>query len=197
MQKKRIGIYGGSFNPIHNGHIAIAREILRQAALDEVWLMVSPQNPLKLTSDLLPDEKRLDMVRRAIEGEAGLVACDFEFHLPRPSYTWHTLSALSRDFPNREFVLLIGADNWAMFDRWYRGDDIVRNYEVVVYPRLGSHIVAEELPCNVRLVQTPLHNVSSTQIRQLIREGKDIASLVPNTIIGLAEKYYRNQKNKP
>lgn len=190
MQPIRTGIYGGSFNPIHNGHLAIAREIRRRAALDEVWLMVSPQNPLKQVSDLLPDEQRLDMTRRAVEGEEGLVACDFEFHLPRPSYTWHTLTALSRDFPNREFVLLIGADNWAVFDRWYRGEDIVRQYEVVIYPREGSPVDAGTLPPNVRLVETPLHDVSSTQVRQLIREGRDISPLVPESIRAMAEQFY-------
>lgn len=191
MERIRTGIYGGSFNPIHNGHLAIARQIRQAAALDEVWLMVSPQNPLKHVSELLPDEKRLDMTRRAVEGEPGLVACDFEFHLPRPSYTWHTLSALSRDFPNREFVLLIGADNWAVFNRWYRGEDIVSNYEVVIYPRQDSPIDAKTLPKNVRLVDTPLLNVSSTQVRQLVREGKDISSLVPEAIREMAGKYYR------
>lgn len=191
MQPIRTGIYGGSFNPIHNGHLAIAREIRRRAALDEVWLMVSPQNPLKQVSDLLPDEQRLDMTRRAVEGEEGLVACDFEFHLPRPSYTWHTLTALSRDFPNREFVLLIGADNWAVFDRWYRGEDIVRQYEVVIYPREGSPVDAGALPPNVRLVETPLHDVSSTQVRQLIREGRDISQFVPESIRAMAEQFYR------
>lgn len=190
MQPIRTGIYGGSFNPIHNGHLAIAREIRRRAALDEVWLMVSPQNPLKQVSDLLPDQQRLDMTRRAVEGEEGLVACDFEFHLPRPSYTWHTLTALSRDFPNREFVLLIGADNWAVFDRWYRGEDIVRRYEVVIYPRCGSPVDAGALPPNVRLVETPLHDVSSTQVRQLIREGRDISQLVPESIRAMAEQFY-------
>lgn len=192
MQPIRTGIYGGSFNPIHNGHLAVAREIRRRAALDEVWLMVSPQNPLKQVSDLLPDEQRLDMTRRAVEGEEGLVACDFEFHLPRPSYTWHTLTALSRDFPNREFVLLIGADNWAVFDRWYRGEDIVRQYEVVIYPREGSPVDAGALPENVRLVETPLHDVSSTQVRQLIREGRDISQLVPESIRAMAEQFYRH-----
>lgn len=192
MQPIRTGIYGGSFNPIHNGHLAIAREIRRRAALDEVWLMVSPQNPLKQVSDLLPDGQRLDMTRRAVEGEEGLVACDFEFHLPRPSYTWHTLTALSRDFPNREFVLLIGADNWAVFDRWYRGEDIVRQYEVVIYPREGSPVDAGALPPNVRLVETPLHDVSSTQVRQLIREGRDISQFVPESIRAMAEQFYRH-----
>ena len=112
----RTGIFGGSFNPIHNGHISLAQQLKEKAGLDEVWLMVSPQNPLKKAEDLLDDEIRMAMVRLALEGVEGIVASDFEMHLPKPSYTWNTLQALSKDYPDREFVLLMGGDNWACFD---------------------------------------------------------------------------------
>ena len=131
----RTGIFGGSFNPIHNGHIILARQLKKQAALDEVWLMVSPQNPLKQHADLLADEARMEMARKAVEGEEGIMACDYEMHLPRPSYTWNTLQALSREYPDREFVLMIGGDNWKLFDRWYHAEDIRQHFEIVVYTR--------------------------------------------------------------
>ena len=104
----RTGIFGGSFNPIHKGHISLAQQLRKRAALDEVWLMVSPQNPLKQTADLLDDHLRMEMARLALEGVEGIVASDYEMHLPKPSYTWNTLQALSKDYPDREFVLLMG-----------------------------------------------------------------------------------------
>ena len=186
----KTGIYGGSFNPIHNGHIAIAEAMLRLGGLDEVWLMVSPQNPLKPASGLLDDRRRLEMARRAVESIPNVTACDYEFGLPRPSYTWHTLRALSRDFPDREFTLLIGADNWAVFDRWYHAADIVANYPVCIYPRRGSDIDAAALPPTVRLVDTGLYDVSSTLVRERARRGGDVAQLVPESILGMVKEYY-------
>ena len=118
MDKIKTGIYGGSFNPIHNGHIAIARKMTELAGLDEVWLVVSPQNPLKERGDLLDDRLRLEMTRMALAPYPKLKASDFEFALPRPSYMWNTLQALSAAHPDREFTLLIGADNWEVFSRW-------------------------------------------------------------------------------
>ena len=113
----RTGIFGGSFNPIHKGHVALAKQLKEKAGLDEVWLMVSPQNPLKKSEDLLDDKTRMEMVRLALEGVEGIIASDYEMHLPKPSYTWNTLKALSKDYPDREFVLLMGGDNWEHFDR--------------------------------------------------------------------------------
>ena len=175
----KTGIFGGSFNPIHNGHISLARQLKEKAGLDEVWLMVSPQNPLKQNEDLLDDEKRLEMVRLALEGEEGLIASDYEMHLPKPSYTWNTLQALSKDYPEREFVLLIGGDNWALFDKWYHAEDIKQNYRIVVYPRKG----AEEGIEGVRLI-----DISSTDIRQRIKEGRGIRRLVPKVVADYIRK---------
>ncbi|SFG35955.1 nicotinate (nicotinamide) nucleotide adenylyltransferase [Prevotella sp. KH2C16] len=188
----RIGIFGGSFNPIHKGHIALARQILRKAGLDEVWFMVTPLNPFKRgASDLLDDELRLEMARTALSGEEGLVASDYEFRLPKPSYTWDTLQHLSKDYPNREFVLIIGADNWLKWDKWYHAGDILRSHELVVYPREGCPVDADTLPEGVRLLNTRLYKMSSTDIRRRVKEGRGIARLVPASILELVKKYYR------
>lgn len=188
---KRIGIFGGSFNPIHVGHIALAQAVLRQCVLDEVWLMVSPQNPLKRNdADLLDDGLRFEMAQRALENVDGVRACDYEFHLPKPSYTWNTLQNLSKDYPDYTFILLIGGDNWERFPQWYRADDIVREYRIVVYPRRGSDIDRTMLPPTVTVVDTPLLDISSTEIRQRVRQGQSIKNSVPEAIAPLVRRLY-------
>jgi len=169
----RTGIFGGSFNPIHNGHISLARQLREKAGLDEVWLMVSPQNPLKATADLLDDESRMEMARLAVAGEEGIIASDYEMHLPKPSYTWNTLQALKQDYPDREFVLMIGGDNWQLFDKWYRADDIRNEFQIIVYPRRGSESGIDGLE---------LIDISSTEIRERIKAGKGIKQLVPKAV---------------
>jgi nicotinate-nucleotide adenylyltransferase len=169
----RTGIFGGSFNPIHNGHISLARQLREKAGLDEVWLMVSPQNPLKAQADLLDDQIRMEMARLAVEGETGIIASDYEMHLPKPSYTWNTLEALKRDYPDREFVLMIGGDNWQLFDKWYRADDIRNQYQIIVYPRRG---------CKGGIEGLDLIDISSTEIRECIQAGKPINHLVPKAV---------------
>ena len=177
---KKIGIFGGSFNPIHCGHIALAQAVQKQCGMDEVWLMVSPQNPLKQQADLLDDNLRLELAQKALEGVEGVCASDYEFHLPKPSYTWNTLHQLSEDYPDCEFFLLIGGDNWAHFERWRQWKDILRNYDVIVYPR-------DEYPGTI---DVPLLDVSSTEIRQKVRVGECISGLVPETIEKLVQTYY-------
>ena len=184
----KTGIFGGSFNPIHNGHITLARQLSKAAELDEVWLMVSPQNPLKAQNGLLDDQLRLEMARQALVDEPGIEASDYEFRLPRPSYTWNTLQALEHDFPDREFVLMIGGDNWQNFSRWYRADDILSHYRLVVYPRRGSHI--GDVPKNVTVVEAELLDISSTDIRRRVRQGKNISGMVPNNIVNEVMSYY-------
>ena len=180
---KKIGIYGGSFNPIHTGHISLAKQIIDIAKLDEVWFVVSPQNPFKQNSlSLISDEIRLELTRKALEGEQQLKVSDCEFHLPRPSYMWHTLLALSSQHPDAEFNLIIGADNWAVFDKWYHATDIILNYPIIVYPREGYDLDATAMPSSVRLVDTQLYPISSTMIRTMVAEGDDITGLVPEAI---------------
>lgn len=187
----RTGIFGGTFNPVHNGHVALAARILKAARLNEVWLMVTPQNPWKANKVLLDDDLRLEMVRAAVEGVEGLVASDFEFALSKPSYTWNTLQALSAAYPNRRFTLIIGADNWAGFNGWYEHDKILANHRVVVYPRKGADIDDSALPRGVRLLKTELYDVSSTEVRQRVRDGQPIDHLVPHAVAAIiAQKGY-------
>ena len=178
---KKIAVFGGSFNPIHVGHVQLAQAVLRLCGVDEVWLMVSPQNPLKQESDLLDDKLRLALAQKALEGVEGVRACDDEFRLPKPSYTWNTLKHLSHDYPSYTFVLLIGGDNWAHFSRWHHWKDILWHHDVVVYPR-------DSYPGTI---QVPLLPVSSTDIRRKVKNGEDISHLVPSSIIADVERYYR------
>lgn len=187
----KTGIFGGSFNPIHNGHIQLARQLREAAGLDEVWLMVSPQNPLKEQAGLLADDLRLQMARQALADEPFIEVSDYEFNLPRPSYTWNTLQALKDNFPDREFSLLIGGDNWERFSRWYRADDIVSNYQIIVYPRRGSDIDLKSLPPTVSVVEAELLDISSTDIRRRVRRGQQITGMVPDSIVQTVEKLYR------
>lgn len=189
--KKRVCLFGGSFNPVHNGHLAVARAALATRQVDEVWLMVSPQNPFKVNMQLLDDEKRLAILRLAIQGESHMRACDYEFRLPRPSYTWHTLQSLHRDYPHTEFSLLIGGDNWAKFSYWYHAQDILSHCNIMVYPRADSDFDVSSLPPNVRLLKTPLCNVSSTMIREKLLRGESVDNLMPPQAAQLAMVAYK------
>ena len=163
-----IGIYGGSFNPIHQGHLALGRWLVRHGCVDELWFMVSPHNPLKPAASLLDDRARLRLARLAAGRSKGLRVSDFEHHLPRPSFMVDTLAALRKEYPEREFALIIGADNWLDFPRWHQPDDILRHHRIIVYPRPGYPLDAASLPPSVTLVATPLLDISSTQIRHAI-----------------------------
>ncbi len=184
-----IGLFGGSFNPIHNGHVRLAKSLLQEAALDEVWFLVSPQNPFKQDQQLLDDDKRLQLVRLALKEEPQLMASDFEFHLPKPSYTWNTLQALEQEYPERKFTLLIGGDNWEAFDKWYRYEDILKRYPIIVYPRKGSKVSDVKFQdSDIQIVETPLINISSTQIRQRLQEGKSVRGLVNTEVAMVIEQ---------
>ena len=199
----RIGLFGGSFNPIHKGHVALGRAMLEKAGLDEVWYMVSPENPLKYgNTDLAPEQVRLRMVEAALKNERRLRASDYEFHLPKPSYTWNTLRHLRTDYPEHTFVLIIGGDNWVHFHRWAHYVEILRDYEVAVYPRRDdSRDTSVPIPIEEEIekgnievkgvthIEVPLLDVSSTMVRQRIRCGEDITSLIPETVVAEVEKY--------
>lgn len=176
MEKIKTVIFGGSFDPIHVGHLSLASAVVGSGLASEVWFMVSPQNPHKELQKLTDENVRLEMVRLAIDGNEHFKACDFEFNLPRPSYTINTLMALEESFPDREFMLLVGADNWEKFDRWYRHDEILERYGIIVYPRDNSAVPV--LPDGVIWLSAELHDVSSTQIRGLVANGHSVAGLV-------------------
>lgn len=184
-----IGLFGGSFNPIHNGHVWLAKALLRETGLDEVWFMVSPQNPLKQNRQLLDDSQRFRLVQLALNDEPRLRPCDYEFHLPKPSYTWNTLQSLKKDFPEHRFTLLIGGDNWQLFDQWYRYEDLLREYPIVVYPRQDAN--PDDMQAafsNVTFVKVPLINISSTMVRERLRRGMSVRGLVPGPVASVIEQ---------
>ncbi len=181
MDRIRTIVFGGSFDPVHIGHLSLAREVLRCGLAGEVWFMVSPRNPLKMDVNLTDEQLRYEMVQLALENETGMRASDFEFHLPRPSYTLNTLNKLSEAFPDREFTLLVGADNWEKFDLWYKGDEIVGRYGLVVYPRDKEDV--PQLPDGVRWLNAQLHDISSTRVRSMVANGEDISPFVPQKVV--------------
>ena len=164
----KIGIYGGSFNPVHFGHVGLAKWVIEHTDLDELWLLVTPNNPLKPADTLAPESERLAAVQEAIKDIPGLKASDFEFHLPRPSYTANTLRALQKAYPEHEFTLIIGEDNLDIFPKWREYEYILQNYRVFVYPRHAENkpkptpMPAKEIRF---LSEAPYYDISSTQIR--------------------------------
>ncbi len=180
-----VGVLGGSFNPVHCGHIELARYIAMSGMVDAVWLSLSPSNPLK--PDGLPgatDADRCEMLRLAVEPLGPVVGfTDIELDMPRPSYTFKTLAELSRRHPECHFKLIIGSDNWLLFDRWRESATIIRDYGVIIYPRPGYDVDSATLPDGVELLGgAPLMSVSSTEVRQLVAEGEKERSFIPAAV---------------
>lgn len=183
MSSIRTAIFGGSFNPIHMGHILLARQVLKEGHAEEVWLMVSPHNPLKESGSLLDEGIRFRIAEKALSDDAHIKASDFEFHLPRPSYTWATLRALRASCPERDFSLLIGADNWQLFPSWAHPEEIIHNHSIIIYPREGYAVNVDSLPHNVHLLSgAPKFPCSSTDIRLAISHGEDVRGMLPPSV---------------
>ena len=165
----KIGIYGGSFNPVHFGHVGLAKWVIEHTDLDELWLLVSPNNPLKPAGILAPEDERLKAVREAIKDIPCLKASDFEFSLPRPSYTANTLRALQTAYPEHEFTLVIGEDNLAIFTQWREYEYILKNFRIFVYPRKSEISNQKSAIRNAKnivfLDSAPYFNISSTELR--------------------------------
>lgn len=174
---KSIGLFFGSFNPIHLGHTNLAEYIFRFSGVDEIWFIVSPRNPLKEQSELIDENLRLKMLQLATGDKDYLVASDIEFDLPKPSYTIKTLKTLSEIFPEDDFILLIGSDNMQIFDQWKDYQTILDDYSVLVYPREGyPYEEYEEMYPEMQILEeAPFFDVSSTQIRELIKNNQDVS----------------------
>jgi nicotinate-nucleotide adenylyltransferase len=173
------GLYFGSFNPIHIGHLAIANFMVELSELDQLWFVVSPQNPLKEKKSLLQDYHRLEMVRLAVEDDDRFRASDIEFKLPTPSYTIDTLTYLEEKHPGMQFQLVMGADGLRTFHKWKHAELIVEKYHRLIYPRPGTDKESASRLPNATLVNAPMMEISSSFIRQAIKEGKDVRHLVP------------------
>ena len=168
---KQVGLFFGSFNPIHVGHMIVANSMLELTDMDEVWFVVSPQNPLKERHTLLADHHRLQMVRAAIDDNYRMRACDAEFHLPIPSYTVVTLAHLAEKYPDKRFSLIMGGDNLENFPRWRNYEYILEHYDLYVYPRPGCGKASLEGHPHVHLVDVPMMDISSSYIRRQVAEG--------------------------
>lgn len=187
----KVGLFFGSFNPVHNGHLILATHYLNEGLTDEVWFVVSPQNPFKDKKSLLNEQHRLFMVRAAIEGITRMKASNIEFGLPRPSYTIDTLIYLKEKYPSHEFSIILGADSLQNFNHWKNHQAILEYANLLVYPRPG--FMAEILTGKgIQLTDAPLIEISSTRIRKLIKDKKEIRFLVPEGVKHIIEKenYY-------
>ena len=182
---QRIGLFFGSFNPIHIGHLIIANAIAENTDLEKIWFVVSPQNPLKSGKGLLHEQDRYDMVKVAIADNHKLDVSDVEFHLPKPSYTINTLTHLAEKFPTRRFSVIIGGDNLANFSQWKNHDQILEHYGLYVYPRPGVTNDEVRRHRNVTMVEAPLLDISATYIRSCVKANKSIRYLVPEAVEGI------------
>ncbi len=184
-----IGLFFGSFNPIHNGHLALAKQLLSTVGFEEIWFVLTPQNPLKEETFLAKDEVRMYMLNLAIINEPRFRICTIEFDLPAPHYTINTLTELKKLYPDNKFSLIIGADNLAIFHRWKDYQVILSDYSVFVYPRKGTELnyLKKQYP-QVQMIDAPLFAVSSTEIRELIKKHENISDFLPVSVVDFITK---------
>jgi len=188
----KIGLYFGSFNPVHVAHLIIANHVLNETNIDRIWFIVSPQNPFKTESSLLNEYHRLHLLRLATENDNRIKASDIEFALPRPSYTVNTLAYLSEKFPGNEFCIIMGSDSFQNLGKWKNSEVIIKNYEIYVYRRRGFEIDNQQ-GAKIHVLDAPLLELTATHIRKCIREGKSIRYMVPDIVLEEIEKgrYYK------
>ncbi len=188
----KIGLYFGSFNPVHVAHLIIASHVLNETDIEKIWFVVSPQNPLKTESNLLNEYHRLQLVRLATEDDNRIKATDIEFNLPKPSYTTNTLAWLAEKHPEHEFCILMGSDSFQNLPKWKNYEVIVRNYALYIYKRPGYEVV-NHLNARLHILEAPLLQLSATQIRKYIKEGKSARYMIPDKVLEEIEKggYYK------
>lgn len=179
-----IGLYFGSFNPIHIGHLIIANHIAEYTDLDQIWFVVTPHNPFKQKSSLLDNHQRLEMVYRATKDYPKLKSCDIEFNLPQPNYTINTLAYLQEKYPDYTFSLIMGEDNLTSFHKWKNYAVILENHDIYVYPRVSENTIETQFDGHkkIRHIDAPIMELSSTFIRNAIKEGKNIKPMLPENV---------------
>lgn len=186
----KIGIFGGSFNPVHIGHAMLANYISQYADIEEVWFMVSPQNPLKDNSNFVADKNRIEMVDMVCKKCENIKVSDFEFSLSRPSYTINTLEKLKQKYPNDDFKLIIGSDNLQIFDKWKDAKKIINEFGLLVYPRKGYNLPSDLIDDNISILQdAPEIEISSTFIRQGIKSGKNMSFFMPDDVYDYIKRH--------
>ncbi|RYG23812.1 MAG: nicotinate-nucleotide adenylyltransferase [Chitinophagaceae bacterium] len=192
-----IGLYFGSFNPIHHGHLIIAQHILENTLLKELWFVVSPQNPFKPSSSLLNEHHRYFLVQEAIEGETRMRASNVEFSLPKPSYTADTLAYLREHYPQHHFHLIMGSDSFTNFDKWKNPESILANHPIIIYKRPSFEVTVTHKG-SITVLPAPLLEISSTHIRELIRKGASIRYFVPDAVVKEIDRngYYRQTSSE-
>jgi len=176
-----IGLYFGSFNPIHIGHLIIANHVLNELNIDKIWFVISPLNPFKNSSNLMNEYERFYLVQKAIEHDVRLKASDIEFSLPKPSYTVHTLTYLVEKYPEHSFSIVMGSDGFQNLDKWKNSEVIIEKYPIIIYKRPGFE-VDNKLNAKITILHAPLLEISSTHIRELMKTRKSIKYLVPTSI---------------
>ena len=188
----KIGLYFGSFNPVHVAHLIIANHILNETDIEKIWFVISPQNPFKAETNLLNEYHRLHLVRQATEDDNRIKASDIEFSLPKPSYTTNTLAWLAEKHPEHEFCLIMGSDSFQNIHKWKNYEVIVRDYAIYIYIRPGFEVV-NHVNAKLQLLEAPLLQLSATQIREYIKKGKSVRYMIPDKVLEEIEKggYYK------
>jgi nicotinate-nucleotide adenylyltransferase len=190
----KIGLYFGSFNPIHNGHLIIAQHFLQETDLEKIWFVVSPQNPFKQNHSLLNEYHRLFLVQKAIEGENNMRAVDIEFGLPKPSYTIDTMTYLEEKYPEHQFCIIMGSDSFQNLEKWKSGALIMTRYPIYIYVRSGFEVDEKKVNSNIHVLKAPLLDISASMIRKTIAEGKSVRYLIPDSVNEeiIRSGYYKN-----